>query len=525
MNANSLIGTLRGASLEFVLPVLALLVANSASLAETRRNDDERSSMPAFSTVEPAELFSLPGSLSNAWADFDGDGDPDLAVSTKSGEIRMYRNDAGRFVSVGASLGLPTQGDELRGLSWGDFDGDGDPDLFAGSNVTPIPSRSYLYRNDGPDGFIEIAEDVGLADPGRFARQANWVDLDNDGDLDLYAANRAGANRLYRANNGSFEREANGRGTVDPRRTVGACWFDYDQDGDLDLFLANQNGDSDALWRNDNRDFVDVAPTLGLDQTRRPLAEGGVGCAPGDFDNDGDLDLYVGTYGKNLLYVNDGQGGFAEEGVVRGLAEPHSVVAAAWGDYDNDGDLDLFASAYERIDGVRQPLARLLRNDAGFFTNVLPRDHPVNAADHGVAWIDFDLDGDIDLSLTDGYGEHGGHPIFRNELTGPNLARGFYVRPLDHLGTGLIPGAEVEVVDDRGRRGGLRLADTGGGYNSQHVIPVHVVAPADASEIYIDVRFPSKDGGKVVRAGPFDTGALAGRIVDVRRATKTPTNH
>ncbi|MEL7046729.1 MAG: VCBS repeat-containing protein, partial [Pseudomonadota bacterium] len=287
----------------------------------------------AFTAVGPAEMFSLPGSLSNAWADFDGDGDPDLAVSAKSGEIRLYRNNDGSLQSVGEFLGLPTQGDEIRGLSWGDFDADGDPDLFAGSNVSPIPSRSYLFRNDNGEGFVEMAEKVGVTDPGRFSRQANWVDVDNDGDLDLYTANRAGLNRLYRAEEGGFRREGYGRGTVDPRRTVGACWFDYDRDGDLDLFLANQNGDSDALWRNDSGEFEDVAPALGLDQTLRTLPEGGVGCAPGDFDNDGDLDLYVGTYGVNLLYVNDGRGGFLEQAMERGLAEPHSVVGAAWGDY------------------------------------------------------------------------------------------------------------------------------------------------------------------------------------------------
>ena len=456
-------------------------------------------------------LFSLPGSLSNAWADYDGDGDPDLAVSAKSGEIRLYRNDAGKFYSVGATMGLPTEGDEIRALSWGDFDADGDPDLFAGSNVSPIPSRSYLFRNDAGRGFTEMAAEVGLTDPGRFARQANWIDADNDGDLDLYAANRAGLNRLYVAEGGAFHRADYQRGTADPRRTVGACWFDFDHDGDLDLFLANQNGDSDALWRNDGGEFKDVAPELGT------LPEGGVGCAPGDFDNDGDLDLYVGTYGSNLLYVNDGKGGFVEEAAERGLAEPHSVVGAAWGDYDNDGDLDLFLAAYERVAGVQQPRDRLMRNEDGVFVNVLPEDHPMNAADHGVEWVDFDGDGDVDLSLTDGYGDRGGHPLFRNELPSPASSRGFAVRPLDSTGSVFVAGAEVAVVDDQGRVGGVRLASTGGGYNGQSIVPVHVVVPADAAEIYVDVRFPGADGGDTVRAGPFAADALAGRVIDVRR--------
>ncbi|MCA1790265.1 MAG: VCBS repeat-containing protein, partial [Thioalkalivibrio sp.] len=320
---------------------------------------------PAFTAVQP-ELFAVAGALANAWADFDGDGDLDLAVSMKSGAILLYENDDGVFRSVGGELGLPTEGEEIRGLSWGDYDG--------------------------------------------------------DGDLDLYAADRAGANRLL-TNRGAgaeprFTYFPYSNGTVDVRRTVGACWFDSDGDGDLDLFLANQSGDSDALWRNDGERFVDVAPALGMDQTQRWLNEGGVGCAPGDYDNDGDLDLYVGTYGRNLLYRNDtvdGRPRFVEVALASGVAEPHSVVGAAWGDVDNDGDLDLFVASYERVDGVQEPRNRLFINsgqsEGGRFRNVLATDDLLNSADHGVVWVDYDRDGDVDLSVTDGYGPVGGHPV------------------------------------------------------------------------------------------------------------------
>ena len=83
---------------------------------------------PAFAPVQP-ELLAMPGSLSNAWADFDNDGDLDMAVSLKSGEIRLYRNDRGVLASMGAALGLPTSGGEFRAISWGDFDGDGFGDI------------------------------------------------------------------------------------------------------------------------------------------------------------------------------------------------------------------------------------------------------------------------------------------------------------------------------------------------------------------------------------------------------------
>ncbi len=470
-----------------------------------------------------SELFSVPGSLANAWADMDGDGDLDLAVSTKHGEILLYENNGGQLRSVGASRGLPVSGDEIRGLSWGDYDGDGDPDLFAGSNVSPIPSRSYLYRNDG-GRFTEVGADFGATLPGRSSRQSNWVDYDGDGDLDLYGANRAGPNWLLRNSSvdGAVQFAALpfSVGVTDIRRTVGACWFDFDRDGDLDLFLANQSGDSDALWRNDGSTFVDVAPALGIDQTQRWTSEGGVGCAPGDYDNDGDPDLYVGTYGRNLLYRNESVAGrprFVEVAQAVGLAEPHSVVGADWGDFDNDGDLDLFVAAYERVDGVQVPRDALFRNDNGRFTNLLATEDPANAADHGVVWVDFDADGDLDLSLTDGYGDIGGHPLLRNGLGKQARARSFYVRVRSAEGLATQAGAELRLIDPTGPRSGLRLVATGGGYNAQSELDVHFVMPPDCARCEVEALFPGPDGGVRTRFGPIDPATLTDRVLVIRR--------
>ena len=111
-------------------------------------------SVPAFAGSEPIftfqqrEMFSSPGALCNAWADIDGDGDPDLAVSFDSGEIRLYRNDDGILARAAAS-GLPSSGAEFRGLSWGDFDADGDPDLYAGVSTDDGSARNLLFRNEG----------------------------------------------------------------------------------------------------------------------------------------------------------------------------------------------------------------------------------------------------------------------------------------------------------------------------------------------------------------------------------------
>jgi len=467
-------------------------------------------------TAVQAEEFGVAGSLSNAWADFDNDGDMDFAVSIKGGEIRLYRNDAGQFVSIGEKMGLPTQGDEIRGISWGDYDGDGYVDLLGGSNVSPIPSRSYVFRNDKAEKFIEVADEIGLRIDGRWARQSNWVDFDNDGDLDLYAGNRTGSNRLYVNNNGMFEAMSYREGASDPRRTVGSCWFDMDHDGDLDIFLANQSGDSDAMWRNDITHFVDVATELGMDETLRDLSAGGVGCAVGDFDNDGDFDLYVGTYAHNLLYKNEGNGQFTEVAEKMGVIDPDHTVGAAWGDYNNDGMLDLMVIGYYRNAEGQIPSDKLYLNNGNGFTNVLEAGSLLDAGDHGVTWVDYDNDGDIDLSITDGYGPVGGHPVFRNELTLEQRNRQLQVLVLDSKGHFTQAGAEVRLYNKKGELLGARIVSTGGGYNSQDAIPVYFATKVTGA-VSIEVRFMGPNGGTVQRIDGVRLEDYRGKALTILR--------
>ena len=232
-----------------------------------------------------------------------------------------------------AAAGLPVAGPEVRSLAWGDFDGDGDADLYAGvSRAEGELARNLVFRNDGRGGFMEVAADVGLMLLDADSRQSSWVDYDRDGDLDLFSAQRSGRNRLFRNEGGRFTDVGAELGLDDPRRTVGACWFDMDEDGDLDLFLANQEADKDAFYRNDGATFVDVAPQLGMHQPERTLAEGGVGCTVGDYDNDGRLDLFVATYGDTLLYRNLGGGRFQEMAGESGVRRHLHAVGASWAD-------------------------------------------------------------------------------------------------------------------------------------------------------------------------------------------------
>jgi FG-GAP-like repeat/ASPIC and UnbV len=449
---------------------------------------------PAFTSVQP-DLFGIAGSLSNAWGDFDNDGDHDFAVSLKSGELRLYRNDTGTFASVGKDLGLPTAGRELRGLSWGDFDRDGDIDLLGGA--TRPDQLTFVFRNDRAKGFVDVAAELGLTIPKRSARQTNWVDYDSDGDLDVYSTNRMGGNKLFANTAGEFAETFVGAGPSDTRPTVGACWFDMERDGDLDLFLANQSGATDAMWRNDGATFIDVAPELNMHSPGRSSEQGGVGCAIGDYDNDGDFDIFVANYGRNKLYRNNANGTFTDVAIALGVGADNHAVGAAWGDYDNDGDLDLSVIAYEGPANDQTPLNKLFRNDgATGFVNVIGKDSPLNAGDHGVEWVDYDNDGDLDLSVTDGYGAKGGHFVFQNKLNPSARKRSLGVLALDADGNFTRAGAEVRLFSAAGKIIGSRLVSAGGGYNTQSALPVYFGLP-ETSRVTVEVTFMSPSGPKV----------------------------
>ena len=195
---------------------------------------------PQFERVQP-ELFAEGGAFANAWADVDNDGDLDLFVGFGGTPNRLYRNDKGVFTEAGSAAGL-SEARATRAAAWGDFDRDGDPDLLVG-HTPGTTSVLQLYRNQN-GRFTNITATAGLSVESGAVRQPVWVDADADGDLDLFVAFRDRANALFRNDNGRFTDIAPEIGLDDARKTVGAVWFDYDNDGDLDVFVANMDGDA-----------------------------------------------------------------------------------------------------------------------------------------------------------------------------------------------------------------------------------------------------------------------------------------
>lgn len=491
-------------------PVRDITLTGVAGGDVAQRADGSVDVETLFEPVQP-DLFSAQGAQPNAWADFDGDGDLDLFVGFRGGLNRLYRNDSGKFVDVAAAVGL-VDFNETRTAAWGDYDGDGDPDLFVGfARSTTVPNR--LYRNDGGKHFVDVGHQMGV-DVFATTRQASFIDVDNDGDTDLYVAYRDRPNALYRNDGGVYHEVAAQLGLADPRKTVGAVWFDMEGDGDLDVFVANQDGDLNGFFRNDGGKFTDIAKALGMDGAGRPLLFGGVGPSVVDFDNDGDLDLYMANYGPNAMYRNDGGGHFTDVAADLAIAGDYHAVTSVWGDYDNDGRPDVYVTSF--LGTVMYVRDYLYRNEGAIFRDVTPSNILKHDATHGVQWMDYDNDGDLDLALADNGTTGGVHFLFRNRLPASARQRGLNVMVVDGRGRYTRAGAEVRAYKAGTRTLlGTTIVDTGSGYCSQNYAPVHLGFPT-ADPVDIEVTSLTASGRQVTRVAGVDPKALAGKPLVVR---------
>ncbi|MDA0745380.1 MAG: FG-GAP-like repeat-containing protein [bacterium] len=387
-----------------------------------------------------------------SWADYDNDGDPDLYVVRRFQPNLFYRNDTGVFTEMAAQLGIADEGDG-SGAAWADFDGDGDLDLY----VTNFGQPNCFFRNDG-NRFTDVAAAVGVDDPGD-GYGAAWADYDKDGDPDLYVAN-FGANRFYQNNGGTFTEVAEATGLTDNNSSIQPAWADYDNDGDPDLFLANSG--PNRLFRNDDGIFTDVTSAAGMQVGN--LGEPSFGTAWGDFDNDGDLDLYVPSFGAgNRLYQNN-NGSFQDVSTARGVAGPNNGRSrgAVWVDIDNDGDLDLYLTY------SGQP-NQLFRNEGGTQPFVEVADSlgvAVDADSRGLAVADFDSDGGVDFYIAV---QNGPDRLFRNQEANGNW---LLVRPRGSGGANSSPdaiSARIEIAYGDGQKA-IRELTGGSSFLSQDAL-------------------------------------------------------
>ena len=295
-------------------------------------------------TKTTSTVIIHPGN-SNAgiWADYDNDGDLDLIVANNGTyedmESWFSNNGDGTFTQI-VNDPIANDGGASQGVCWADYDNDGNLDLFV-PNGFYGPKDNTLFHNNGNGTFTKITTGDVVSDGGT-SRSASWADYDNDGDLDLHVSNEGFENDFFYINNGdgTFTKDSTSVITMDGRNSRGGNWGDYDNDGDLDLFVANNSG-GNVLFQNDgNGSFIiDTSSVV----SEKAASFNGIWF---DYNNDGDLDLFVANHlgYDNFLYDNNGDGTFTKNTSSIVANDGGFSETCASGDYDNDGDLDLFVS-------------------------------------------------------------------------------------------------------------------------------------------------------------------------------------
>ena len=340
------------------------------------------------------------------FVDYDNDDFEDLFVANWAGYNRLYRNQGDGTFAPASAGDLVSDPVNVFGAAWADFDNDGFVDLLAANGWPQVATikQNALYHNNGDGTFSKITTGPLLNTTGDHASCA-WADYDRDGFVDVFVTggNLKGTNTLYRNDGGT---------TFVPVRSMpnvaadagGVAWGDFNNDGWPDLCVANGTSfDFQPNWFYSNEGSGLFRLLTNLQFPSPSYSSQGV--AWGDYDNDGYPDLFVANFGfspePNELYHNNGDGSFSRV-LIGAIATDRSYsLAAAWGDYDNDGWLDLFVGNHT-YPGVSEQKCFLYHNRGdGTFDRV--ETGPIAdfvAAIAGCAWGDYDNDGFLDLFVS-----------------------------------------------------------------------------------------------------------------------------
>lgn len=467
---------------------LVLSLAGQQEPVQVRFREAAREAGLNFShfTGSTGEYF-LPEIMGPGVALFDYDQDGDLDVYVLQGQLldpsrsltdspfpppagqelthRLFRNDSDRdssgtirlrFRDVTAAAGVGHRGYGM-GVAVGDYDNDGDPDLYLthfGSNL--------LYRNNGDGTFTDVTRQAGVDDP-RWSTSACFLDYDQDGHLDLFVTNyldfttaankacydalggrdfcnpsqyRPVPDRLFRnQGDGSFADVTEPSGvSMAFGRGLGVSCTDFDGDGWPDIYVAN-DGDANQLWIN-RRDgtFEETGLLSGTAYNVDGMAEGSMGVAVGDFNNDGWEDIFLThlTRETNTLYVNQGNLVFHDATTEFALATPsypYTGFGTDWFDLDRDGYLDLFiangaVTNLEELRGDPYPYHQknqlfLNLKGKGFreLTEEVGPPFDLSEVSRGAAFGDIDNDGDVDIVVSN---NNGPLRLLLNETVSPH---------------------------------------------------------------------------------------------------------
>lgn len=477
--------------------------------------------------------------------DFDNDGDFDLMLTGygSDGQLEFFRNEGdGTFTWRTKEAGLTGLYGGLNMIQ-GDYDNDGFVDVF-------IPRGAWLgelgrhpdslLHNNGDGTFVDRSFDAGLAAVSYPNVTGVFTDYDGDGDLDLYVGNDTdqkldAPNQLFRNNgDGTFTDVAKEAGVTNGRFCRAVIAGDYDGDGRPDLYVSNMGQENRLYHNKGDGTFEDVAPKLGVTGPIRSYPSWFF-----DYDNDGALDIQVNPFGASpadltsaalglpfdadlpCLYRADGKGGFEEIGRASGLTEPYSAMGANIGDMDNDGYLDFYA-------GTGRPEARdLVPNKAylnlrgkGFADVTLPSGLGHLQKGHGIAFADFDCDGDLDI-----FAQMGGAfraDKFHNALfENPGFGNHWLSLRLEGKQSNRSAlGARIRAVitEDGAQRSVYRTVSSGGSFGANPLRQHLGLGRAEKIET-LEVLWPTTGKTQVFRDVPLD------RYLEIVEGVEKPVIH
>ncbi|MCL6466088.1 MAG: FG-GAP-like repeat-containing protein [candidate division WOR-3 bacterium] len=458
---------------------------------------------PIFTDVTDSVGLTGRNETRVAWGDYNNDGFEDLLLNG----CRLFRNDSGiRFTDVTDAAGISAI--KGRGGIWFDFNNDYWLDLY----ISGADTVDYLLKNCFGK-FTNVTESLGSPSDPYPTEGVGAADFDQDGWIDLYCANYENwethtyyPDRLYKNEQGFFKDVTEPAGIIPPYGENlagrGVNWADFDDDGYPDCYVSNYRLGPNFLWHNKgDGTFENLAPKLGVagDEVKGWYGHS-IGSAWADYDNDGDLDLFVANLAhpryiefsnRSILYENRGlkqHPRFVDRRAQLGIRYEETHSDPAWADVDNDGDLDLFiTSIYE---GRRSflYLNQLIPNPAPQidFGNFRFQEATYLAGTRtyngwGCAFADYDNDGDLDLVV----GSSSGIRLFRNDTRNSNHWLKIKLVGTKHNAAGI--GARIIVT--QGKKQYLREVEGGKGTTSQNSLVQHFGLGNSNQPVTVKVRF------------------------------------
>jgi hypothetical protein len=457
----------------------------------------------------------LPETLGSgcAFLDYDNDGWQDILLVNSAdwpghkrarSTLRLYRsNRNGTFTDVTRSAGLDVEIYGM-GVAVGDYNNDGFPDLL----ITCV-GQNRLFRNTGKGTFVDATESSGLGKRQAFSTSALWFDFDRDGLLDLFVCNYVkwspehdvfcspdGKSKSYctpeayrgdtcwlfrNRGNGTFEDVTASSGIFDSSsKSLGVAMLDYDQDGWPDLLVANDT-QPNKLYRNQhNGTFKDAAVDAGIAFSAAGKARAGMGVDVADFDNSGIAGVAITNFDNEMIGLYRASGGnYADVAIPSGvgLASKNTLgFGCTFVDVDMDGALDLIVVNGHIDDTVRnvrnvgyaQPPQLFLNRGKGAFREIggeVGGGFSLPKVGRGLAYGDFDRDGDADILMTT---NNGPAYLFRNDQTSGNHSIRF--RLVGTKSNRDAIGATVKIFHAGSSQS--RLVKGGSSYLSQSELPV-----------------------------------------------------